>query len=523
MAVCTHRFLARATIEFVTGFRIGTGRGDHDSDAGIVTDANGLALIPGTSLTGVLRETMRNETHAEPGEGIGLNSDRPAETDSFARLFGFQGRARTRDEPPDGQGSRLSVDNGHVHDRENRPTKGLLDFGRIAEDEILAAALSPERRHHVRLSRDGAVDGDGKFDERVCPAGLRFTFDLELEGREIDTAPWERLLSTLARGTFRIGGGQRRGLGRFKCIGLRARSFDLVHSDCDWEDFVTWSRSPEVPADLLRDVVQEFGESNSKTSRSAEAAARLVIELPIRPKAYWMFGGGDDPDGADIAPARTRRVVWPSTGPELQECFLIPFSSVKGSLRHRTAFYLNKRRKVFADTLTKDQLDQLDGLSHPAVGRLFGRKNHHRQEDSGQPGSLQGNDIYLPVSAWTTRQQAVPHVAIDPLTGGAISGALFHEKPFWSDGEAARYPPLRLEVTDTRIFDDDLELAESLALALQDLATGHLPLGNGSGRGLGRFEIDANPSSQQEVLDRCLAPLAAWARASTAAEHPGTA
>ena len=52
-------FLARIYVEFPSGFRVGTGIRSHEDDNLILTDANGLPFIPGTSLTGAFADRAR--------------------------------------------------------------------------------------------------------------------------------------------------------------------------------------------------------------------------------------------------------------------------------------------------------------------------------------------------------------------------------------------------------------------------------------------------------------------------------
>jgi CRISPR/Cas system CSM-associated protein Csm3 (group 7 of RAMP superfamily) len=68
----TKKYIARFTIESETPLAVGSGEKDILLDRVVAKDANGLPYIPGTSLTGVLRHALGNESFVEDVFGTTL-------------------------------------------------------------------------------------------------------------------------------------------------------------------------------------------------------------------------------------------------------------------------------------------------------------------------------------------------------------------------------------------------------------------------------------------------------------------
>ena len=75
------------------------------------------------------------------------------------------------------------------------------------------------------------------------------------------------------------------------------------------------------------------------------------------------------------------------------------------------------------------------------------------------------------------------HVAIDRLTGGSLTGALYAEAPIWRDD-------LVIQVGLT-LHGIALDEAAALTHALIDLGIGELAIGGGTRRGNGRLLFDS--------------------------------
>jgi len=443
------RFVARATIEFETPFIVGNGGDDLFFDDGFVADANGLPVLPGSSLAGILR-------HAWEDAGFG----------SAASLFGDQSVDH---------GSRLSVVWGCIHDAKDCPVEGIiLDRSKLLTDPVLAEALLLTARDHVKINHRGVADDKGKFDERSVSAGHRFTFELCLEGTDVDQENWGRLLSLLKSEAIRIGGKTRRGYGQFKVVSLRGDRFDLSSR----EDFRRFSAHPVSLAQpcLLPNLLDNI--------QPPKVAGVVTATLHLEPEAFWMIGGGFDPE-VDMAPLMANRITWKQGKGHVQaNQVVIPGSAVKGTIAHRVAFHYNRLVGRFAtpDTDTAS----ICGAENEAVKSLFGfckGQGKEGQQRSGQRGRVLIGDLFVQKPEI---QKHVNHVAIDRFTGGAREGALFDEKPFYGGPGFT----LQITVVEPEAIDEACT-RQALAAALQDLAGGRLAIGAGAGRGNGYFRAAA--------------------------------
>lgn len=462
--------VARVTLETTSPWTVGTGRGDDLIDAVCVTDANGLPAIPGSSLAGVLR-------HACAGG---------AERERANDLFGYQ-------EWNKGAASRVRVSWAQVHDARNRPVpmRDVVPRATLPENEqaVLAFLEGGVVRDHVRLSHRGAVDGAGKFDERLVPRGARFTFELCVEGSgdSDPTSDLDFLLGVLCSSTVRLGGRTRRGYGAFTVIGVLARTFDLKR---DFKAWATLPRALEVPVPK--------GVLTPKDLRSVpRAAAEGFVRghLVLKPEDYWLFGNGDPSRAShrrgersvDMVPKTEAILAWQNDRCAIVDgadaMNLVQSTGIKGALRHRAKFHRRRVTGTWADDASPDAGDAREDV----IDAMFGVEKLAHEE--GRPGRVIVNDAWLATApaerpAGLPRDGALDHVSIDRYTGGPMDGMLFSEAPMYQ-GE------LRVELLlDAKRIAP--EGREALRAAIDDLLQGRLAIGGGSGRGHGyvRGRID---------------------------------
>lgn len=440
------RFVARISIEAETPFIISSGEPDFFSDAVFVADANGLPAIPGSSIAGVLRHEF--ERHY---------NNKQATND----LFGFQ-------EQGDGQGSRLIVSWACIHDRNNIPVEGIAAADRL-KDEVLRKAAYSIARDHVCITHRGVAKDKGKFDEQSVAAGHRFTFELMLEGSEDDRAAWRSLLGAIASGTLRFGGKTRRGYGSFRTASIKEDFFNIT-TDEGFNLFIAHPVSLSMPSPL-KEKMHEF----TATARMD----KVIASIHLLPEGFWMIGGGMD-DDVDMSPVKESKILWDNgKGKVGEEEVLIPATAVKGAISHRTAYHYNAINAVFADNMSKDELDKHTGDNNSAIRELFGYCPDEKDKEDGQRGKVVIDDIFI---GTPDRQKILNHVSIDRFTGGAAAGALFTEKPFYK-GEGF---VLKLIIDEPNTIPPAVRKA--FGRALDDLASGRLGIGAGSGRGNGYFK-----------------------------------
>ncbi len=447
-----HFELAYVTIELESAFIVGAADSDNLFDAVFVTDANGLPTIPGESLAGVVR-------HA-------LSVTGNPETDEVCKeVFGFQ-------EGSDGAASRVRFSFAHVHDESDRPVPFR---GAKTQDKVLSTLQAGVGRDHVRIGKHGTAEHQGKFDQLIIPAGARFTFEIALS-RESGKSITD-LLEILARPEVRIGGKTRSGLGRFKVVRAASAEFDLSkREDLKRLGKLRVALEKAVHSDLLKAlrIPQARGDKKS-----------LHGTLKLKPIGTWMIGGGmptgREPERGregpwDRVPLSETKIVWTQGkqgeyGKVLEEKnapYLLPASSVKGALRHRTSFHARRLSGRWFGECEHQNFTAEEELLFGAV----------RGKDAGEPGRVYLSDIYLDPN---TPLQSLQHVSLDRFTQGPMDHLLYDELVL---GQCE----LAIDVTidDSYLEGQDGERAkQALQAALDDLCQGRLALG--AGRGHGRF------------------------------------
>jgi CRISPR/Cas system CSM-associated protein Csm3 (group 7 of RAMP superfamily) len=209
-------------------------------------------------------------------------------------------------------------------------------------------------------------------------------------------------------------------------------------------------------------------------------------ELRLQASDFWRIGAAllsvddqNDPCAADadMSPYREPTVQLKDGKLELQEDFLIvPASSIKGVLRHRTCFHYNRLKGQFAEDyedITTVGVDNCEGILN-----LFGQIKTSKTQ-TGHRGRVIIDDISIPLSA--AKYRTIAHNAIDRFTGGVQDKMLFWEQMAWQGEITIRYGIIPSENADP--------IAErAFKAALNDLQNGALALGAAGGRGHGRFE-----------------------------------
>ena len=438
----TIRYVSRIVLEAETPFTVGSGEKDLLTDALVAKDVNGLPYLPGTSLAGVIRSAC----------GIKRQEDTP---------FGYQDKNG-------GQGSRVIFSDGVMIGNDGRPVDGLRVMSQ--NDDFYAHFKMLPVRQHVRINSLGSTDKGGKFDQQVTYQGTRFCFEMELlsTGSEEEALFYEKMLNVLRRSTFRVGGGTHNGFGLMKVIALQRRDYDLTNPD-DLESYVSRSAALDTPLE----------DAKKLTTDTITDSTWKRYTLKLQPKDFFLFGSGMGDDEADMTPVSEAYIVWTNGKPTFQERgILIPATSVKGALAHRTAYHWNKLKKRFVDN---DGEKPMTGDACPAVEAIFGKAGQDSDKDI-KCGNIMLSDVIISAGQKTEGEKIMNHVAIDRFTGGTMDGALFTEKVTNGLGREIQ---LTVDVRKDSIQDEDI--SKAVELALQDIVDGLLPLGGGVNRGNGTF------------------------------------
>lgn len=440
----TTRYIIRTVIEAETPLAVGSGKKDMLTDALVATDVNGLPFIPGTSLAGALRSacSISREDHSP---------------------FGYLDRSG-------GEGSRLLVSDAVMIGEEGKPMDGLrvIDY----DDPFYARFKALPIRQHVRINPRGTAGNGGKFDEQIVYKGTRLCFEMELlsDGNDTDRSFFDHLVGELNKETFRIGGGTRHGFGKTRVVSTFSRVYDLTRAE-DLDRYVT--RSAQLTA----------GEGEVPMQAADEEWQRY--ELDLRPADFFLFGSGMGDEDVDMTPVREAYIEWESGRPRfVDSAVLIPASSVKGALAHRTAYYWNKLQHRYADS-AEEEPQGLTGDDNQAVSEIFGKAGQGKSGDIRR-GNIMLSDILIPVRDGKA-DKIFNHVSLDRFTGGSRDSALFDEKVSYLPDTHFK---LTIDVRKSSIRDE--EVRKSFELAMDDIGKGLLPLGGGVNRGHGVFMLNNN-------------------------------
>jgi CRISPR/Cas system CSM-associated protein Csm3 (group 7 of RAMP superfamily) len=469
------RYIARVIIEAKTPIAIGSGNKDITTDSVVLKDVDGLPYIPGTSIAGLIRHSLGK--------------------DMAASFFGSQDK-----------GSEIIFSEAKMIGVEGIP----IDFMQNIDwkNPFYSHFIELPIRQHVRINEKGTSEDHGKFDEQVVYKGTRFCFEIEMLdsclpdsniGSKIKGPNYPKFISAincLSKNSFRIGGGTRSGFGEIsiiKCL-IRCLNLSLL---TDLNAYLNKSSNLEE-SDFWKDASQSNPQKDEDSSWEK-------IELNLSPVDFFLFSSGFGDEDADMTPVRESYITWSNKNePELEtpsfseNCILIPASSVKGALAHRTAYYWNKLEERFVDN-DDDDRKPLCGESNPAVKALFGSMSNN----ISSCGNVIISDIIddsndLKQASW--REKVSTHIAIDRFTAAPIDGALFDEKIIYGKGHTFKIDILvnkkAYEYKDSNNQHID-NIEKSLKLAINDLCHSMLPLGGGTNRGNGFFE-DVNYIYQTE-------------------------
>jgi CRISPR/Cas system CMR subunit Cmr4 (Cas7 group RAMP superfamily) len=495
----------RLSIEAATALSSSSGDSLALQDNVLARDANGLPILMGTTLAGVLRHLHPDYFHASVQD---LNHlDHPTN-----RLFGIELPRRQ-----EGRASRIEVSFGFVHDKTDQPVGGRRARADIERDDVLEFLTrpAPVRRDNVAIDGRGVAAEHKKFERVSVPAGTRFSLDLSLEGsREAIEDDKKTLLeaASLFRCPYlRIGGATRRGLGRVRLLDDRVSyaQFDRSTS-AGWRAYAGW-RARE-----FRDSDPVF-RSIAVPALAVESVRRPVTgKLTLAFEGWWRFGQGERsifPGGAkeaDQRPVTEASIVYDGNGRGRIEGIepdrlriLAAASGVKGALAHRAEFELNRMRQHWADEplpnggsrpLPKTEIDKL--LSERGMDALLGSA---KEKEEGEAGALFIDDAATMLAAADTAAHpgSLTHNSLDRFSQGVRNQILFTEESLWQGAVSFELCLLTRRWTEqtgktTGWVPYGLAERQALARALEALVKGRLAVGADSGDGHGYCDARAS-------------------------------
>lgn len=441
-------YSALVTIECETPLSIKSDDLDMTIDTRLVRDVNDYPLIPGTSITGVLRHVARL-CKADDNQ-----------------LFGH---AKGQEQQP----SQVQVSFGYVHNANNKPITGL-DIAAIQADDAVSRCLKelmPIQRDQVALNEYGTAKHSAKMDRAAVPKGTRFSFELNWASHEKDDKKWAEILSWLSHPEFRLGGLTHRGFGKVKTHKILTKFYDFTADGIE-----KWLSDRKQSVFVAQSGHEQFQEM--------EHSELINFKLTLKAEDFWRVGQGsralpgDYDKEPDLKPYTEEVIDWSSQSAVLKkQQVVIPASGIKGALRHRTLFHFRRLLEDFSDGISsKAHYSDLE------LTNLFGSVDG----DNAQKGSLILDDIYdiqgITNSNGEVVNKVMMHNKIDRFTGGIIDGALFSEQLIYGGSFSIE--------GSIKQNNQSQELLNAFKLALLDIAEGRLALGGGSTKGHGYFQAE---------------------------------
>lgn len=472
-------YIARIIVEADTPLFVGSGEVGLLSDMQVQRDHLGLPMILGTTLAGVLRNEFQEEF--KKGHFEVTDKKREYKPSDFEKLFGYH-------EENFGQGSRIRVSSAYLMINERDCVQGL---GQEINPNIFDIFTTLPIRPHVKINAKGVADKDNNalFFNEVVYKGSRFKFEIELLGDEDDKDNWNEIINTLCDPRFRIGMGTRKGYGALKIIELKSQIFKIG------KEAPPTSLNEELNIKEIKSV--DFIKTKEKDISNEKKVKIIQYEIGLTPEDFFYFGNDTSDTEVDNIPATEAMINYNKETVELsKEYTIIPASSIKGALAHRTAFYYNKIKGQFIVQENgvfkcNTDIDKIIGSQNEAIKFFFGVEANDK-EKTGKRGRVIINDIFIS-NEEVRNDKIFNHVAIDRFTGGAIDSALFSEKVSYFR-ENGRHKPgeekIKFNIT---LLDVDLNNEDhkdciiAFEKAIHDMTTGLLPLGGMTTKGHGIF------------------------------------
>ena len=402
------RHIAHIVIEAVTPLKVGSNASDFLQDSPVQKDWNGLPMILGTSIAGVLRKEFNKSIVDD--------------------IFGKE------------NGSKVIISNALLLNENDNVSEDLL----LDKSDFLKLFDNLPIREHTAITDKGVAKKNSKFDEEIVYTGSRFKFSIELIESEKEV--FKNLLLLLSSVSFRVGGGSTKGFGKLKIQEIKTDTFDL-------ENYVNYSSS------LNHQLTHSCSINETKSTNYTN------YTLKIKPDDFFMFGSGFGDSDADMTPVY-EQVVDYKNAKLSNKMILIPASSMKGAISHRTTFHYNK--------IKGNTIENGNGIE--VVKEIFGEAKNSKKDIDGAKGKILFSDCFKENKEET---KTFDHVSIDRFTGGAIDGALFQEKTIAQKDEWVIEILLENSVKREYIY--------AFESSLKDIPNGMLSLGGMTTKGHGVF------------------------------------
>lgn len=445
------RILAHIIFEADSALRFGCGDFDMLYDSPIQRDFNGLPLILGTSICGVIR----------------ANAKEIFSQSEIENLFGF---SKGRED----SSSKIIFSNALLLDEKMQVCESLIPFSALKKSKFLSHFLHLPQRQHNAIGYQGVCKDSAKFDEEVIFQGTRFKCAMEMKCKnERDKEDFFKVLNLFYSPYIRFGAGSTKGFGVIKALEIR---YEILQNP--------FSKSSSLNESLSTIFTPKDFVPKSHFTHYA---------LTLTPENVFLFGSGFGDEDADSI-AVSEKVVDYAKGTLSEAKLLIPASSIKGAISQRTKFYINQYLDNFIDS-AESTSDSSDTKSAQIHATLFGSANN----ETNQPtkGQILVRDMYLDYDEKRDSQIFV-HNSIDRFSASVIDGALFQEKATF-----APTPNLCIDIfvatspIKSHNPQDFATATNAFEKALIDICNGALPLGAMSSKGHGFFSGDLHKNGEK--------------------------
>lgn len=440
--------IARFILETVNPLHCG-GNSDPILDQPVSRDAYGNYMLPGTSVAGVLRQ---------------FSSDLLGEQ-ATKQLFGEINGTST-------VASSVWCSDACLLDYDETEATSKLISGKDVN-----IPTGPFVRDHVKLElQTGVTSRGGKYDEEIVPLGARFSLELRADEWNEDSLDKEmhdnflKLCSALKNNEIIFGGKRTNGYGHMFCKSCEVCEIDRH----DPEQMLLWLKlNTEVSFKSIGIKTIELTDNKAEAVTTDRISGEL--EIPLKADGPVIVGGTNLRDlDEDMVCLLTPHYDYENA--TVKDLYTIPGSSLRGAIRHNVFRIANILGK--------------DGSS--IVDSIFGKigVSEDKKENESTVGKVQVSDFYFDKDCAT---KAVQHVAIDRFIGGALEGALYDEKPVWSENEQINLTIKFKELT--------IEETKILMHSILDIVTGLVPIGGGVNRGNGTMHLCGMEDGLSAALD----------------------
>lgn len=348
-----------------------------------------------------------------------------------------------------------------------------------------AEGFSIELRPHVAIDpKTGAAKTKAKFNMEYVGTGSAFVFEITARSSEAESEKTEKMieevLAALAGGQILLGGKKSSGCGRTELLSVMKKTYDMTKEDERKE----WAKSTDIYSiemeektdDLRKNFQMQLGREGCRDVREQLSdkegcRIRYTVTLTGSPEGEMLIRSLRPPlAGEEGGENKEERASDKDRTPDkdsirnAQSEYILPGSSIRGVLRHRTeaiATYLEEKGRLSsAETLTES---------------MFGRAA------KGKEPAVSGNVFTKDALIKGARSIEQKRIHIDKFTGGVMYNKLFTERAVTGD-------ELTIEV-DILAGEDADAAAALVLLVLRDAAV--RAVGFGSGYSIGRGYVDA--------------------------------